>query len=105
MVKQPAHYLGHQEDLTYASCADPWAGLVTVATSSANTAANKSVVATCPAGTSVLNAAGRLNNGNGRVVLDDLFADTTTVTATGKETGNGTGTAWRVQAVALCATP
>ena len=53
----------------------------------------------------MLIAAGRLNDGNGRVVLDDLFADTTTVTATGKETGNGTGTAWRVQAIALCATP
>ena len=78
--------------VAYASCADPLAGLVTVATSSANTAANKSVVATCPAGTSVLNAAGRLNNGNGRVVIDDLFATATTVTATGKETGSGTGT-------------
>jgi hypothetical protein len=91
--------------VAYASCADPLAGLVTVTTSSANTAANKSVVATCPAGTSVLTAAGRLNDGDGRVVLDDLFADTTTVTASGKETGNGTGTAWRVRSVALCATP
>lgn len=91
--------------VAYASCADPLAGLVTVATSSANTAVNKNVVATCPAGTEVLNAAGRLNNGGGRVVIDDLFATDTTVTATGKEAGNGTGTAWRVQAIALCATP
>ena len=91
--------------VAYASCADPLAGLVTVSTSSANTAVNKSVVAMCPPGTSVLNAAGRLNNGDGRVLLDDLFAGTTSVTATGKETGNGTGTPWRVQAIALCATP
>jgi hypothetical protein len=91
--------------VAYASCADPLAGLVTVSANSADTATNKSVVATCPAGTSVLNAAGRLNNGDGRVLLDDLFADSTTVTATGKETGNGTVTAWRVQATALCATP
>jgi hypothetical protein len=91
--------------VAYASCADqPLPGLVTVTTSSASTAGNKNVVATCPAGTQVLSAAGRLN-GNGQVLLDDLFADTTSVTATGKETGNGTGTPWRVQAIAVCATP
>ncbi len=89
----------------YASCADPLPGQVTVSAIGGNTAADKSVVATCPAGTEVLNAAGRLNNGNGRVLLDDLFADTTTVTATGNETGTGTGTPWRVEAIAICATP
>jgi hypothetical protein len=89
----------------YASCADPLPGQVTVSAIGANTAAAKSVVATCPAGTEVINAAGRLDNGDGRVLLDDLFADATTVTATGKETGNGTGTPWRVEAIALCATP
>lgn len=91
--------------VAYASCADPLAGLVTVSTSSPSTAVNKNVVAACPPGTNVLTAAGRLNNGGGRVLLDDLFADTTSVTATGKETGNGTATPWRVQAIALCATP
>ena len=91
--------------VAYASCADPLAGQVMVSTSNPMTAVNKNSVATCPAGTQVLSAAGRLINGSGRVLLDDLFADTTTVTATGKETGNGTGTAWRVQAIALCATP
>ena len=91
--------------VAYASCADPLPGLVTVSTSSANTAVNKSVVATCPAGTRCSTPPGRLNNGDGRVLLDDLFAGTTSVTATGKETGNGTGTPWRVQAIALCATP
>lgn len=89
----------------YASCANPLPGQVTVSAIGASTAVDKSVVATCPAGTEVLNAAGSLTNGGGRVLLDDLFADTTSVTATGKETGSGTGTAWRVEAIALCATP
>ena len=88
----------------YAICADPLPGLVTVSAIGANTAANKSVVATCPAGTRVLSAAGSLT-GSGRVLLDDLFVQETTVTATGKETGNGTGTPWRVEAIAQCATP
>ncbi len=90
--------------VAYASCADPLPGLTTVSASSLSTAANKSVVATCPVGTEVLTAAGRLDNGGGRVLLDDLFADTTSVTATGQETGNGTGTPWLVQATAVCAT-
>lgn len=91
--------------VAYASCADPLAGSVTVSAFSDDSAVNKSVVAPCPAGTEVLTAAGGLNNGDGRVIVDDLFAGTTSVTATGKETGNGTGIAWRVQAIALCATP
>ncbi len=91
--------------VAYASCADPLAGLVTVSASSAKNAVNKNVVAPCPAGTQVLTAAGGLDDGDGRVVVDDLFADDTTVTATGKETGNGTASSWRVQAIALCATP
>jgi len=91
--------------VAYVSCANPLPGLVTVTGTSADNATNKNVLATCPAGTRVLTAAGRLHNGGGRVLLDDLFVGTTTVTATGKETGNGTATPWQVKAIATCATP
>lgn len=59
----------------------------------------------CPAGKEVLTAAGQITGGLGQGLLDDLFADVDSVTATGKETGNGTGNVWRVRAIAVCATP
>lgn len=93
----------------YAICADqdPLFDLEIVSASSADTSTNKNVTVPCPPGKEVLTAAGQITTFGqpGMVLLDDLFADVDSVTATGKETGNGTGFVWRVRAIAVCATP
>ena len=84
----------------------PIAGVVRAELESANDATSpKSVTATCPAGTKVINAGGYISTGNGDVAMDDIFPNDllTTVTVTAKET-DPVGTNWRVKAFATCAT-
>jgi hypothetical protein len=93
----------------YAICAyqDPLFNLEIVSASTADTSTNKNVTVPCSAGKEVLTAAGQITTFGqpGMVLLDDLFADVDSVTATGKETGNGTANVWRVLAIAVCGTP
>lgn len=79
-------------------------GLTRVTVTSPSNAVNKSVTATCPFGTRVINAGGYITDGAGKVAMDDKFADPglTFVTITALET-DAYPTAWSVTAVATCA--
>lgn len=65
------------------------------------------MTASCPAGKEMLTAAGQITTFGrpGAVLFDDLIADVDSVTAIGKETGNGTGNDRTVRAIAVCAAP
>jgi len=91
----------------FAMCADPLPGLVQIDATSADTSANKSVVASCPTGKQVVGAGGETSGGIGRVVLDDLTpsSDHTHVTVTGFEADGGTTDNWTITAHAICADP
>lgn len=67
----------------------------------------KSVTATCPAGDVVVSAGGRVLNGNGAVVLDDIELDPDTRSARSRavEREGGTDGNWSVWAFAVCAAP
>ncbi|HYN97726.1 MAG TPA: hypothetical protein VES42_28130 [Pilimelia sp.] len=98
-------YAGTWSVRAQAICATPPAGLVRVhATSVSSSSATKTVVASCPAGTRVHGVGGRIANGSGQVVLDDMLASSASnVTATGMEDGNGYAGTWSVTAFAVCA--
>jgi hypothetical protein len=92
---------------SYAICASPLAGATRVTASTAtNDVDGKSVTASCPAGTRLTGAAGRINGGFGNVVMDDLRPvgnPATSVTVTGFEVNPDTS--WSATAFALCANP
>ncbi|MFC9688332.1 hypothetical protein ACFTSF_07300 [Kribbella sp. NPDC056951] len=91
-----------------ARCGAPLPGLQRVAaTSPTDSAANKSVTATCPAGKKVVGTGHEIANGKGQVLLDDVVpsADLTSVRAEAFEDQDGTTNNWSVTAYAVCATP
>ena len=91
----------------YAICATPLPGLQVVTNSSATNSSDKSISVTCPAGTRVVGAGGRVSAGMGQVVLNTVFANSalTSTAALGLEDENGFGGNWSVTAHAVCANP
>ncbi|MFI5734162.1 hypothetical protein ACIA49_28870 [Kribbella sp. NPDC051587] len=91
-----------------ARCGAPLPGLQRVAaTSPTDSATNKSVTATCPAGKKVVGTGHEIANGKGQVLLDDVVpsADLTSVRAEAFEDQDGTPNNWSITAYAVCATP
>jgi hypothetical protein len=79
-----------------------------VTVDSASTSQNKSVTATCPAGTRVLGPGSWIDfGGTNQVLFDDLrpSADLTSVTVNATEDETGTSDNWELTAAAICATP
>lgn len=71
-----------------------------------DSSANKSAVATCPAGKKLTGAGGQVYIGTtGKAVLKAIVPKSDGVTANGVETYGGTNGAWEVRAHAICATP
>jgi hypothetical protein len=79
-------------------------GATMVSTPSVTDSLAKSAVATCPAGTVVYGAAGRIVNGGGKVLITDMVPDAnlTSVRVQGVE-NDLYGSDWRVIASAICA--
>lgn len=89
-------------------------GLALVASQSAtNSTSPKSATAQCPSGKRIVGAGGEMRSITGtetrlilhgiKPMLADQFVTTpSSVTATGTETGGGTGQSWRVHAYVLC---
>ena len=82
-------------------------GLVRVAPFTATTSADKSLTATCPAGTRVIGPGGDTTPGNGRVLLNRIRPDAslTSVTLHANEDEVGTPASWFLQAFVICAAP
>ncbi len=91
----------------FAICAVPPPGLERVAATSALNSANKSVVATCPAGRRLLGTGAEVNGGNRHVLLEDITPNSglTAVTVKAVEDESGTSGNWSVIAYAICAQP
>ncbi|WP_344156405.1 hypothetical protein [Kribbella yunnanensis] len=90
-----------------ARCGVPLPGIQRVAaTSATDSATNKSVTATCPAGKKVVGTGHEIANGKGQVLLDDVVpsADLTSVRAEAFEDQDGTANNWSITAYAVCAT-
>ncbi|WP_157979820.1 hypothetical protein [Kribbella monticola] len=90
-----------------ARCGDALPGLERVAaTSPTDSATDKSVTATCPAGKKVVGTGHELTNAKGQVLLDDVVPseDLTSVRAEAFEDQDGTTAAWSLTAYAVCAT-
>ncbi len=64
----------------------------------------ETVTVSCPAGKHLLGTGARINNGNNRVVLDDLRPDASlrNVTVTGYEDSDGYDSDWTVTAFGIC---
>ncbi|OGB94666.1 MAG: hypothetical protein A3H39_08470 [candidate division NC10 bacterium RIFCSPLOWO2_02_FULL_66_22] len=66
----------------------------------------KLATATCPPGKSVIGAGGQIKAPVGtesRILLTSIWPSATKVEAGAQEIGGGTGNAWRIEAVAICA--
>ena len=100
-------YAGSWSVTVYANCANPLPGLIRVVAPSATNSFAKSITAACPAGRYVLGGAFYVAGGFGRVVTTNVNPNIglQSVTATAYETNAGTGLAWAVGAIAICAAP
>ena len=79
-------------------------GITVETAQSPNDSYDKTVTVRCPSGKKVIDAGGYIENGGGKVTLDDIFPDPDLnfVNATGLET-DSYGSNWRVHAYATCA--
>jgi hypothetical protein len=89
----------------HAICSNPVAGRERVVAMSPTDSSNKTVTATCPAGTRLTGVGGELAGGGGEVVLDGLFPSPalTRVEVLASEDDDGTAGNWSVRAFAICA--
>jgi len=90
-----------------AMCADPPPGLQRVLVTSPSDSLDKSVSATCPGNTQLLDAAGAVTGGQNQVSLNDVAVEKGLKTATVRalEDQDGTNDVWAVTAYAICADP
>ncbi|GAA1773817.1 hypothetical protein [Luedemannella helvata] len=90
-----------------AVCADPLPGLeiVSTTTTSTTTAADRVMLAVCPAGKDLLGAAGEVVGGGGQVLLDGVLPGTNFVAVSGHTDGWGSTNIWNLRAHAICADP
>lgn len=92
----------------YAICANPLPGLQLATTSSPTNTMGKRINASCPAGTRLLNAAGEITGGLGRVGMIEMappnpLTESTNVAAI--QMDSGPAVSWSLNAYAICATP
>jgi hypothetical protein len=97
-------YAGNWSLTAVAVCSVAPAGLQrVVASSTATSASPRSATATCPAGKSAHGAGLEFTGGLGQVLLDDLNATATAVSATGYEDETGFAGNWSVASYVICA--
>lgn len=92
----------------YAICANPLPGLQLATKTSATDTSGKRIAAECPGGTSLLNAAGEITGGLGRVGMIEMApANPLTQSSNGAaiQIDSGAAPSWSLNAYAICATP
>jgi hypothetical protein len=92
----------------YAICANPLPGLQLATQSSASDTSGKRILANCPSGTKLLDAAGEITGGLGRVGMIEMapanpLTEGNTVAAI--QMDGGAPPSWSLNAYAICATP
>jgi hypothetical protein len=92
----------------YAICANPLPGLQLATQTSANDTSGKRILANCPGGTKLLDAAGEITGGLGRVGMIEMapanpLTEGNTVAAI--QMDGGAAPNWSLNAYAICATP